>query len=370
MTDVDLVVIGDCNPDLLVRGGEVMPQFGQAERLVDEMKLTIGGSGGICASGAARLGLRVAMVGVLGDDVFGQFMRESLAARGVDVSAVRVDRQVPTGLTIHLLTEDDRAMLTHPGTIERLRAEDIDPAVLTSARHVHVSSYFLQSGLWDGLPGLLSLARSAGATTSLDPNWDPSGNWDRGLPRMSGLLSFLLPNGAEAIELAQAWALAGPGREPGECAPEPGDRDAGPGPDGPQPGPDGPQPGPDGSRQTALRDPATPGEAACMLAAAGPAVVVKLGADGALAASPGGRLVHIAAVPGLHPTDSVGAGDSFDAGFLAATLWGWDIRRALALGAACGALSTRAPGGTGGQPARDEAAGLAERLLADTATAT
>jgi sugar/nucleoside kinase (ribokinase family) len=360
MTDVDLVVIGDCNPDLLVRGGEVMPQFGQAERLVDEMKLTIGGSGGICASGAARLGLRVAMVGVLGDDVFGQFMRESLAARGVDVSAVRVDRQVPTGLTIHLLTKDDRAMLTHPGTIERLRAEDIDPAVLTSARHVHVSSYFLQSGLWDGLPGLLSLARSTGATTSLDPNWDPSGSWDRGLSRMSGLLSFLLPNGAEAIELARAWPLAGPlagaGREPGDCAPEPGDREARPGPAGP--------------RQAALREPATPGEAACMLAAAGPTVAVKLGADGALAASPGGRLVHVAAVPGLHPADSVGAGDSFDAGFLAAALWGWDIRRALALGAACGALSTRAPGGTGGQPARDEAAGLAERLLADTATAT
>jgi hypothetical protein len=91
------VVLGDCNADLLVRGDEVVPAFGQRERLVDEMRLTIGGSGGICAAGAAGLGLRVAMIGLLGDDLFGRFMRESLASRGVDVTAVRTHARCRPG---------------------------------------------------------------------------------------------------------------------------------------------------------------------------------------------------------------------------------------------------------------------------------
>jgi sugar/nucleoside kinase (ribokinase family) len=63
--------------------------------------------------------------------------------------------------------------------------------------------------------------------------------------------------------------------------------------------------------------------------------------------------------------DTVGAGDSFDAGYLAGTLWGWDTRRALALGAACGALSTRQAGGTGAQATREEATATASTLLGE-----
>lgn len=315
----DLLVIGDCNADLLVRGDDVVPRFGQEELLVDEMNLTIGGSGGICAAGAARLGLRVAMAGLLGDDMFGRFMRESLAGRGVDVSAVRTDPTVPTGLSVHLVRGDDRAILTHSGTVEHLRPELVDPEVLAASRHVHVTAYFLQSGLWHGLPELLHRARAAGATVSLDPNWDPSGDWDQGLSEVYGLLDLLLPNEAEAVELAAA-------------------RDG--------------------------RRPAGAERAARALTAAGPTVAVKLGERGALAAAPDGRLTRVPALPGVRPVDAVGAGDSFDAGFLAATAWGWEPRRALALGAACGALSTRAPGGTAAQPTRDEAVEVAARILA------
>ena len=326
MTDFDVVVVGDCNADLLVSGGDVVPAFGQQERLVDEANLTIGGSGGIFAAGAARLGLRVAMAGVLGDDVFGRFMRESLTARGVDLSAVRTDRSLPTGLSIHLLRDGDRAILTNPGTIPALRSEDIDVDLLRSARHIHVSAYFLQSGLWAGLPALLREARAAGATVSLDPNWDPAGTWDQGLSAATGLLDVLLPNDTEAIALARAWTAAG--HVPGQA-------------------------------------PATPVEAARTLTGAGPTAVVKLGADGVLAAFPDGHLISVPAVPDVRPVDTVGAGDSFDAGYLAATLWGWDTRRALALGAACGALSTRAVGGTGAQATRAEALAAASDLLGE-----
>ncbi|MCL2584655.1 MAG: carbohydrate kinase family protein [Streptosporangiales bacterium] len=328
MAQFDIVVVGDCNADLLVSGGDVVPAFGQAEQLVEAADLTIGGSGGIFAAGAARLGLRVAMIGVLGDDVFGRFMRESLTARGVDMSAVRTDPRLPTGLSVNLIREDDRAIITNPGTIPELRSADIDPDLLASARHVHVSSYFLQSGLWKGLPALLRGARDAGATVSLDPNWDPAETWDQGLTGLYGLLDVVLPNEAEAAGLARA--AAGP-----------------------------PVSGP-GVRRT-------PVEAALVLASAGPAAVVKRGAEGAIAAYPlpGGQLYRVPAVPGTSPVDAVGAGDSFDAGFLAATLWGWDPRQSLALGSACGALSTRAAGGTAAQPGRDEAVAAAASLLGE-----
>lgn len=327
-TDYDLVVIGDCNADLLVRGDDVVPVFGQAERLVDDASLTIGGSGGICAAGAARLGLRVAMVGVVGDDIFGRFMRESLTARGVDLSAVRTDPRIPTGLSIHLIRGDDRAIVTNPGTIPELRCEDIDLDLLASARHVHVSSYFLQRGLWTGLADVLRGARAAGATVSLDPNWDPAETWDQGLPALCGLLDVLLPNEAEAAALARV------------LAPDPGGSAAGGLPAGA----------------------VTAAEAARTLARQGPSAVVKLGAEGALAAAPDGGLIRVPAVPDVHPVDAVGAGDSFDAGFLAATIWGWDTSRALAVGAACGALSTRAAGGTGAQATREEAIAAASGL--------
>jgi sugar/nucleoside kinase (ribokinase family) len=324
MSDFDLVVVGDCNADLLISGGDVVPAFGQQERLVSHSHVTIGGSGGICAAGAARLGLRVAMVGVVGDDLFGRFMRDSLAARNVDVSAVRTAAETPTGLSIHLIRDEDRAIITNPGTIPQLRAEDIDADLLASARHVHVSAYFLQTGLWPGLAGLLSHARAAGATVSLDPNWDPAETWDQGLSGIYGLLDVLLPNDAEVVEMAASRTRA-------EAS----------------------------ARRTAQ-------EAAQVLAAAGPkSVVVKLGAQGALAAFPGELAIRVPAVPGVRPVDTVGAGDSFDAGYLAATLWGWDTRRALALGGACGALSTRGAGGTDAQATREEAIATASGLIGE-----
>ncbi|HWG02242.1 MAG TPA: PfkB family carbohydrate kinase, partial [Trebonia sp.] len=270
--------------------------------------------------------LRVAMVGVVGDDMFGRFMRESMAERGVDMSAVRTHPRIPTGLSIHLVRGDDRAIITNPGTITELRTADIDAELLASARHVHVSSYFLQTGLWTGLADLLRQARAAGTTVSLDPNWDPAETWDQGLSGVYDQLDALLPNDAEAAALAGAHAAA---------------------------------------RGHRVSDEDGPAGAARMLAQAGPAVTVKMGADGALAAFPDGQLVRVPAVPDVRPVDAVGAGDSFDAGYLAATLWGWDTRRALALGAACGALSTRAAGGTGAQPTREEAVATASTLLGE-----
>src|SRR5262245_64214428 len=112
----DLVVVGEINPDLIL-SGNITPAFGQVEQMVDDATLTIGSSSVIFACGAARLGLRVAFVGKVGDDIFGRFMREQMAERGIDTSGVVVDPAIPTGLSVILSRGDDRAILTHPGSI-------------------------------------------------------------------------------------------------------------------------------------------------------------------------------------------------------------------------------------------------------------
>ena len=302
--DLDLLVLGDCNPDLILRGGAVEPAFGQAERLIDAADLTIGGSGAIMACGAARLGLRTAIVGVLGDDEFGRFMIQALSERGVETAGLVVDTRARTGLSVILSRDQDRAILTFPGAIAALEPAAIDPALIARARHIHVSSFFLQTALAPGLGPVLGEVRRRGGTTSVDPNWDPSERWDGGLRELLADVDVLLPNAVEAVRL-------GGGDDPFRAAQR--------------------------------------------LAALGPLVAVKLGADGALAARAGANPVSVRAPAVAAVIDAVGAGDSFDAGVLAALLDGQPVERALALGCACGALSTRAVGGTAAQPTLAEA---------------
>lgn len=310
---MDLLVVGDANADLVLRGGDIVPRFGQREQLVDHAELVLGGSGAILAAGAAKLGLDVAMVACVGDDPLGRLIRDELAAAGVDVGAVRA-MDAATGVSVGLVREDDRSMLTATGALAHLRAEDVPDEMLGHARHVHVASPFLQDRL---APGLRGLTERAGGTTSLDPGWDPREHW--AVP--VDAFDILLPNAEEALRLA--------GRE-------------------------------DGDVEAAAR----------MLAARGPLVVVKLGADGALAVR-GGETTRVPA-PRIDVVDSTGAGDSFDAGFLAAWLGGEGgagdgvdaaggerLEAALTLACACGALSTRRAGGTAAQPTLDEARALA-----------
>src|SRR3954452_15379585 len=201
MPDFDVLVLGDCNPDLILSGEDVEPAFGQVEKLVDKASLAIGGSGAIFACGAARLGLRTAFASVVGDDVFGRFMLDALGQRGVGTSGVLVDGHRPTGVTVVLSRPGDRAILTAPGTIGDMRGGLVDPELVRSARHLHVSSYYLQRGLHEGLPDLFAEAHAADATTSVDPNWDPRGEWNSGLLGLLGETDWFLPNSAEARQI-------------------------------------------------------------------------------------------------------------------------------------------------------------------------
>lgn len=315
--DIDLLVVGEINPDVVVSDPDPTPVFGQAERFVEAIRLSIGSSSAITACGAARLGLRVAMVGVVGDDALGRYMLEALADRGVNVAACRVDAGRPTGASVILGNGEDRAILTATGTIPDVRASDVPVSLLERARHLHVGSFFLQPSLAAELPDLFRAARSAGLTTSLDPNWDPSGGWDGGFGAAAAEADIVLPNATEAVRLtrlmdvdAAVRSLAGTAGEGGGTVGAGGI----------------------GARRT---------------------VAAKLGPDGAVGLGPGAGLVRMPALP-VTPADTTGAGDSFDAGFLAAWLDGLSLVDALRFAVACGSLSTRAIGGTEGQPTRDE----------------
>ena len=174
----DLLVIGEINPDLILRGGDVTPAFGQVEKLVDEATFTIGSSSVIMACGAARLGLSVAFIGLVGDDEFGRFMLSAMENRGLDISACVVDKNVPTGMSLILALPGDRAILTYPGSMPILELTQIDKHMLSKARHLHVGSYFLLDQLRPDLPALFGEAKKMGLSTSLDTNWDPQEKWD------------------------------------------------------------------------------------------------------------------------------------------------------------------------------------------------
>src|SRR5512138_1949952 len=113
-TAFDILVAGEINPDLILTG-DVIPAFNQTEKLVDSAALTIGSSSAIFACGAARLGLRVAFIGLCGDDVFGHFMLDEMSKRHVDVTHVIVRKDGQTGVSVILNDHSDRAILTHPG---------------------------------------------------------------------------------------------------------------------------------------------------------------------------------------------------------------------------------------------------------------
>ncbi|WP_196804075.1 carbohydrate kinase family protein [Marmoricola sp. URHB0036] len=308
MTDV--LVVGDANPDLIL-SGDVVPRFGQVEQLLDGADLVIGGSGGILANGLARLGRSTRLVAATGSDLLGDLMRQLLSAGGVETTALLRQQDHSTGITIVLTSPDDRAVLTYLGAIPLLSRVDVqsalDLAVLDGVRHVHVASYYLLGALAPDLPGLLEDARSRGLTTSLDTNFDPAERWD-GVADLLPHLDLLLPNRQEAFGLA--------GRLTGAA---PADVEAG----------------------------------AAALAAAGPVVVVKDGAAGAVSVDRSGHVLREAATA-VVTLDATGAGDTFDAAYLDSFLRGLDPQECLRRACLAGAISTSALGGTGGQPTIDQ----------------
>jgi ribokinase len=305
-----VLVVGDANPDLVLRG-DVLPRFGQAEQLLDAADLLVGGSAAITAHGFARLARPVALLAAVGKDALAGPLLAELAAAGVQLDQIIERSDQTTGLTVVLSRPADRAMLTHLGAIPSLTGQDVRVAVCAARGrglcHVHVSSLFLQPSLARDLPAVLAEVRAGGATVSLDTNDDPARRWE-GAGALLPHVDVLLPNEAEAAGLAAAVTGA---------------------------------------------PAADAGAAALALAERGPLVVVKRGDEGALAALPDGTVLTAGPVP-VDAVDTTGAGDTFDAAFLDAWLDAEPLERCLARAAMAGAAAVRAVGGTAGQPTPSE----------------
>jgi len=295
VSKLDIAIAGEINLDLIFYGlPEQMPT--ERELLASDFAVTLGSSSAILAHNLAALGSHVGFVTKVGDDSFGALALERLRERNVDLT--RVIKGGKSGATLILPHGARRHILTYPGTISELRFEELDFDYLISARHFHLSSLFLQHKLRPHVPELFRRMKSAGLTTSLDTNDDPDDRWD--IDEVLPHVDIFLPNEREAMKIARADDV-----------------------------------------ETALRQLANKVET----------VVVKLGGRGAVAIHSGQRISSSAVSVTI--VDPVGAGDSFDAGFLHKFLGGADLTVCLAYGNLCGALSTTDCGGT--EAFRDDA---------------
>jgi sugar/nucleoside kinase (ribokinase family) len=288
----DVSVVGELNLDLVLYGLPAEFELDR-EHLASDLRLTLGSSSAIFAHNFALLGNRVGFNSAIGEDPLGELCLTRLGESGADVSAVRKFPGKQTGLTVILPRPQKRYILTYPGVMAEMRFEDLDLDHVLNARHLHLSSLFLQRALQPRVADLFRLAKQAGLSTSLDTNDDPEDRWARDVLDVLKFVDVLLPNENEACRLAR-------------CE--------------------------------------DPSEALASLAEQVPLVVMKRGEKG-VTASRGGQLLADTP-PKSEPVDTIGAGDSFDAGFLHQYIRGASLEDCLRFGNLAGALSTTRQGGT------------------------
>jgi sugar/nucleoside kinase (ribokinase family) len=288
----DVAVVGELNLDIILSG---LPEDLQLDRehLAQGLKVTLGSSSAIFAHNLALLGNNVSFSSTIGDDAFGELCLQRLCESGTDLSGVRRNAHQQTGLTVILAKGAQRYILTYPGTMSVMRYEDLDLEYVCHAKHFHLSSYFLQRALRPKMVELFQYVKQRGLTISLDTNDDPDGEWAEDLFPLLKHVDVLLPNEREACKISRAHNAEA---------------------------------------------------AAKSLSDAVPLVVIKRGSEGALAR----RGSELFSAPPLASAfvDAVGAGDSFDAGFIHQYIRGAKIEDCLKFGNIAGALSVTRAGGT------------------------
>ncbi|MGC2160887.1 MAG: sugar kinase [Silvibacterium sp.] len=292
MKNFDVTIAGEINLDLILHG---FPQDMPVERelLATGFQATLGSSSAILAHNLAVLGARVGFITCSGNDGLGKMALDKVAEGGVDLTRVLTNDSICTGVTVLLPHDEVRHILTYPGTIATMKVSDLDIGYLKSSRHFHLSSLYLQRALTPGLPELFKELKLAGLTISLDTNDDPDDRWGPPLDALLPFVDVLLPNEDEAFRMTGKDNLD---------------------------------------------------DALQVLAARVPCVAVKCGRRGSIVQAKGQRIS--AAPVTVTPVDTIGAGDSFNAGFLFAWLNGLSHGDCARAGNITGALSTLRSGGT------------------------
>ena len=288
----DILTSLDVCVDLII-SGDTRPEFGQKEKLVDDYFIEMGGSNCIFACQAAKLGMSVAGVGVAGDDIFGELVKSSLHEAGVDISHVRTEPSYKTAIGVALCEDKDRAILTYLGTIGATGLEYAVEGLLPQTRHLHIGSYYLMDGIRPYWFDIAKRAKKMGLSLSLDTNWDPEETWQRGLCELLPYVDILFPNENEAMHMT--------GRKNDE-------------------------------------------NAAQALLEHVQIVALKKGENGAKIFKRGGEAFFLPCRRAEY-VDSIGAGDSFAAGFLFGFLRNEPLEMCLEGAILCGSMSTRGRGG-------------------------
>ena len=289
----DVIVVGELNVDLILNQIESFPETGK-EKLADKMMLTLGSSSAIFASNLSSLGMKVSFIAKIGNDVFGHFCKEQLASKGVDTSMLMFSDNLKTGATIVLNFGEDRAMITHQGAMKDLGMSDITKEKLSMAKHLHFSSYFLQPGFKNDLDNLFRMAKETGLTTSLDVQWDPAEQWDFDFKKILPYVDIFLPNETELLNLTGKDLI-----------------------------------------DTALK----------AIEGYGKYILIKKGKQGSLL-SYNNKIVDGKSFLNDKVVDAIGAGDSFNAGFIFKFIQGFPPEECQTFGNLIGAISTTKSGGT------------------------
>ena len=276
-----ITVVGNTNLDIMVSGAAALPEPG-TEAIVPGIDIRLGGSAGNLAVRCAGLGQETVLVSKVGDDASTRLVEAELALPGLDAVLVR-DAGLPSGITVAVEAPGrDRAFISSLGAMAELAPQDV-PSGALQAGTVVLAGYFLLPRLrGDASHELFAAAHKNGALTVLDTGW-PAEGWTEDVRAevrsVLGSVDLFLPNSDEL---------------------------------------------------TGLTGNPDPRSAALQLAAqTSTMVAAKLGADGAGLALPDGTWLHSAARP-VTPVDSTGAGDGFNAAFLACLARGDSPARSLA----------------------------------------
>lgn len=294
MKEFDIIALGELNVDLILNQIEGEPEVGK-EKFAKQMTLTLGSSTAIFAANAAALGAKVAFCGMIGDDSFGDLVETSLQKKGVDTRFLIRQNKYATGATICMSYDEDRANLTYQGAMDYMSLDDIDPEVFKQAKHIHISSIFMQSGVKRDLKKILELCKQNGVTTSLDSQWDPTEQWDINLQEILPLVTVFMPNETELKFLTRSKTLE---------------------------------------------------EAIDKIRPIVNAAVIKCGSKGSILMRKGHPDRKQEALLNKNVVDCIGAGDSFNSGFIARLAAGDDLVRCQEYGNMTGAVNTTAAGGT------------------------
>lgn len=295
MNKFDILALGELNVDLILNRIGGMPEIGK-EKFCRDMTVTLGSSTAIFAANAASLGAKVAFCGMIGNDAFGELVETSLRQKNVDTRWLIHTGDYATGATIVLNYDEDRANVTYQGAMDHMGLDNINKEIFSSVRHIHISSVFMQSALKRDLLQILRLASAAGVTTSLDTQWDPAETWDLDYKQILPLVTVFMPNETELRFLTHS---------------------------------------------------ATTQEAVEAIRPYINNAVIKQGSRGSLLLRKGHPDLQLPALLNTEVVDCIGAGDSFNAGFITRFTQGASLEVCQRYGNMTGAVSTTAAGGTG-----------------------